>query len=171
MSTEHDQVQRDPFCEFITQSLDLKAIEALDSTGIMNEVRSLFNQWMFESEELSPSDYLDEAQENIRNALSATLAESSIIHRSELANADPQAIEWLIRLSVTLAFALQAEMADRTPSHDVRPDDDFEDARALRRMLMISMVYARRAALQDDPIAHRIVDDAEMLLDRTERLR
>lgn len=171
MSLEHGQVQRDPFREFITESLDLKAIEALDSTGIMNEVRALFNQWMFESDELSPSDYLDDAQENIRLSLSSILVGSPIVQRSELANADPHALEWLIRLSVTLAFAVQTELMDRTGSHEIRPDDDFFDARSLRRMLMIAMVYARRAALQDDPIAHRIVDDAELLLDKTERLR
>jgi hypothetical protein len=171
MTGEHDQYMRDPFREFITQSLDLKAIESLDSAAIADEVRSMFAMWMSDNTELSPADYLDEAQEQIRSALAATLVQSSIMQRSELGSVDPGALEWLIRLSVALAFAFETELVDHVDVNEPHPDDDHVDAKRLRRMLMLSMVYARRAALQNDPIACRIVNDAESLLDQTERLR
>lgn len=171
MNAERGSSSRNPFIQFITESLDLHAIEAVDTTMITEQVRAMFEDWLMGGEELSPADYLDEMQEQVRRVLAGLLVQSPIVDTPELAGADRGALEYLLRLAITLAFAFQTELADITDSGEPRPDDDYTDARRLRRMLMIAMVYARREALRDDVIAHRIVRDGDQLLDATERLR
>ncbi len=171
MKAERENSSRNPFIQFITESLDLHEIETLDATAIAEHVRGMFEDWLIEGEELSPADYLDEVQEQIRRVLTGLLVQSPIADLPELAGADRGALEYLIRLAITLAFAFQAELSDLTPEGESHPDDDFTDARRLRRMLMVSLTYARREAMRDDLIARRIVRDSEQLLDATERLR
>lgn len=171
MNAERENSTRNPFIQFITESLDLHAIEAIDPTVVAEQVRTMFEDWLMDGEELSPADYLDEMQEQVRRVLAGLLVQSPIVDIPELAGVDRSALEYLLRLAITLAFAFQTELADITSSDEPRPDDDYTDARRLRRMLMVALVYARREALRDDLIARRIVRDGDQLLDATERLR
>ncbi|MDX2160856.1 MAG: hypothetical protein SF162_05980 [bacterium] len=173
MSVGHDEFARDPFREFIVQHLDLSGIDVFNTYQLAEQIRALFADWLADDAELMPSDYMDELQEHIVNTLTPLIAESPLVYRSELAHADPGALQWVIRQAVMMAFALHSEMGDRIMANEQHQmDDDYTDARRLRRMLMITLVYARRAALESaDPVAQRIVDDADALIDSTERLR
>ena len=171
MALEQGGTPHNPFEDYIAHFLDLHGITSADSGAITERVRMLFDTWMQAQDAINPSDYLDEFQEAIRSSLTQALISSPLIRRSDLSQIDPNALAWLVRLSITLAFAFQTELDDFAPIHQPHPDDDYSDARRLRRALVLTSLYARRAAWDGDPMAHRINDEAEIVLEETERLK
>jgi len=168
---EHHNPLHNPFQDYIDHVLDLHGIIGSNTDQVSHELHELFDVWLSENGGLTPNDYLDDLQTDIRTALTREIIESPLIRQSSLSAVDPQALTWLIRLSITLAYAFHAEIGDRDDEHQPRPDDDCADARRLRRTLMLTTLYARRTAWTGDPIAQRITIEAEAVLDATERLK
>ncbi|GEM_PF-1302885 len=169
MVYQHDESSDDRFQEFINHNLDMGSIMPLSATDIEASIHAMFSDLMADVEYINPDDYLDELQSLVRRALSAAIVDQLVPQRTEFNQTDPQALEWLIRLSVTLGFAFHNELLDRTDVHEARPDDDADNARRLRVMLMRSLAWARTAADTGSAAAAGLVDQADSLLHETSR--
>jgi hypothetical protein len=171
MDTHRSGSSRDPFHDFITHYLDLDGIEILDARQITHMVRNIMRE-AFDADPNQPGeDYLDDVQAMVRAALARELMTTMVPAREEFATTDKRALEWLVRLAITLAYVGQGEVLDQSEMGESRPDDDYQDARRLRQMLRTSLTWVRNAAVEGDMSAQQFCASAEDLLDETRRLR
>jgi hypothetical protein len=158
-----------PFQEYIDLYLDLHGLIDAAVQDVSAQVEALSELWYDEPDSMTADEYLDAVQTQIRATLTRVIG--SRVANSGLAGIDGAWLARLIHETITLAFAVDAEIGERAAAHEPRPDDDFDDAWRLRRALTLTTLYARRAAANDDPIARRITDEAESILCRTDRLK
>lgn len=171
MDTHRSGSSSDPFQNFIAHHLNLDGIEVFDGKEISRIVRALMREAFDANPNQPGEDYLDDVQTMVRNALTRELMQTMIPARAELAHADKRSLEWLIRMAITLAYVVQTETIDQSDSGEMHPDDDYDDARRLRKIVRGSLQWAQEAAHQGDESAQAFCEQAVIALDDTQRLR
>lgn len=170
MSLQNGEESRDPFSEFINESLDMDGVDGLDVETITALMRHLLKNLPPESITTLWADRLDTLQEIVRSRLNMKMVMSAVRDEPSFGNADPQEIEVLITLTATLAFVCYNELMDQYDLDERRGKDDSLLARRLRSMLKASLGWVRKAAKDGDSVAQKMVQEADELLDVSNRL-
>lgn len=170
MSLQNGEERRDPFTDFINESLDMDGVDGLDVETITALMRHLLKNLPPESITTLWADRLDTLQEIVRSRLNMKMVMSAVRDEPSFGNADPQEIEVLITLTATLAFVCYNELMDQYDLDERRGKDDTLLARRLRAMLKASLGWVRKAAKDGDSVAQKMVQEADELLNVSDRL-
>jgi len=170
MSLQNGEERSDPFSEFINESLDMDGVDGLDVETITALMRHLLKNLPAEAITTLWADRLDTLQEIVRARLNMKMVMSAVRDEPSFGNADPQEIEVLITLTATLAFVCYNELMDQYDLDERRGKDDTLLAKRLRAMLKASLGWVRKAAKDGDSVAEKMVQEADNLLDVSDRL-
>ncbi|MBK9746485.1 MAG: hypothetical protein IPO91_06845 [Chloroflexi bacterium] len=170
MSLQNGEERRDPFSDFINESLDMDGVDGLDVETITALMRHLLKNLPAESITTLWADKLDTLQEIVRGRLNMKMVMSAVRDEPSFGNADPQEIEVLITLTATLAFVCYNELMEQYDLDERRGKDDTLLAKRLRAMLKASLGWVRKAAKEGDTVADKMLQEADELLDVSDRL-
>ena len=170
MSAQNGEQRRDPFIEFIEQSLDMEGVDGLDLETITALMRHLLKNLPTESLNTLWADRLDTLQDIVRSRLNMRMVLSAVRDEPSFGNADPQEMEILISLTATLAFICYNDLMMQYDLDERRGKDDTLIARRLRNMLLASLGWVRKAAKEGDTVAAKMIEEAEDLIDVSKRL-
>lgn len=162
--------QRDPFSEFINESLDMDGVDGLDIETISALMRHMLKNLPAESITTLWADRLDTLQEIVRSRLNMRMVMSAVRDEPSFGSADPQEIEVLITLTSTLAFITYNELMEQYDLDERRGKDDTLIAKRLRGMLKASLGWVRKAAREGDCVAEKMLEEADDLLNVSARL-
>jgi hypothetical protein len=170
MSLQNGEERRDPFTEFINESLDMDGVDGLDVETIAALMRHLLKNLPPEAITTLWADRLDTLQEIVRSRLNMKMVMSAVRDEPSFGNADPQEIEVLITLTATLAFVCYNELMEQYDLDERRGKDDTLLARRLRAMLKASLGWVRKAAKDGDNVAQKMLQEADELINVSHRL-
>lgn len=167
---EIDQ-SRDPFAEFINSTLDLDGIDGLDQMAIADKMRRLLFALPGSVTTDLWNEQLDSLQAVIRVCLDLDMVLGAFEERLEPEEFNRDDLEILIMLAVTFSFVSYNRL--RASYNVDEPQVGSEDnllARRLRDTLQVAMGWVKKAAGEGDPLASKFLEDANSLLDTTQRL-
>ncbi len=161
---------RDPFADFINETLDMAGVEGLDQAAVAKKVRRILRDLPTHVTPDLWNERLDSLQAVIRVCLDLSTVLSAFEERIDSERFSHDDLETLVMLSVTFAFASYNQLKPAYNVDDAPPTDMMLLAQRLRDTLQATLGWVRRAAHEGDPVAARLSDEVSALLDASSDL-